>query len=127
MAAAIIKYNNLYLCAQRKISSYSYLSEKYEFPGGKLEDNESLEDALHREIQEELDIEIIIQKELKTIKHIYPDFAVQITFFNCSLKNDVEPKRLDHKNLLWLEKNQLMNVDWAAADLPIVDIIMNQI
>ena len=60
VAAAIIKFDNKFLCLQRGQSQYDYVSFKYEFPGGKLEEDESEKDCLIREIKEELDIDIIV-------------------------------------------------------------------
>ncbi|BBI69883.1 hypothetical protein PKHYL_40740 [Psychrobacter sp. KH172YL61] len=65
VVAAVIKHDDKYLCAQRKKSKFEYLSYKFEFPGGKVESNETLEQALHREILEELDANIEIVSILK--------------------------------------------------------------
>jgi len=76
VVAAIIKFDNKFLCLQRGESTYDYVSLKYEFPGGKLEIGESRQQALIREIKEELDYAIQVEREFLTVEHQYPDFRL---------------------------------------------------
>ena len=124
VVAAIIIKDNRILCTQRSKHKYSYISEKFEFPGGKIEVGETEVEALVREIQEELSIDIAVQSKFLTIEHIYPDFAIKMHSFICSSKNE-EIKFLEHINHCWLYKEELMKLDWAAADLPIVKKLIN--
>ena len=119
VVAAVIVHESKILCVQRNQNKYDYISFKYEFPGGKVEENESQEDAIIREIQEELNLNISIQKHLITINHSYPDFHITMNTFlcNCSSKDIVLNEHIDAK---WLDVKELSNLDWAAADLPIV-------
>nr|WP_315024351.1 (deoxy)nucleoside triphosphate pyrophosphohydrolase [uncultured Aminipila sp.] len=126
VVAAILIYNNKILCAQRAEGKYEYISYKYEFPGGKLEAGESPEEALHRELIEEMDVNVDINKMkyFNTVNHEYPDFKIKMQSFICNVENaNINLK--EHVSIKWLEKNQLNTLDWAAADLPIVEKLMN--
>jgi 8-oxo-dGTP diphosphatase len=124
VVAAIIINGEHILCLQRKESKYSYVSHKYEFPGGKIENGESKEQALLREIKEELELDILIEKEFITVNHVYPDFSLTMHSFICtSEKNDFSLK--EHVAFEWLKKDELSMLDWAAADIPIVDQLMH--
>lgn len=125
VVAAILIYNNKILCAQRAEGKYEYISYKYEFPGGKLEAGESPEEALHRELIEEMDVNVDINKMqyFYTVNHEYPDFKIKMQSFICNVENtNVNLK--EHVSITWLEKKQLNTLDWAAADLPIVEKLM---
>jgi 8-oxo-dGTP diphosphatase len=123
VAAAVIKKDDLYLCARRKENKYKYLSKKFEFPGGKVESGETLQEALVREIYEELGVKVCINNELKKVQHEYPDFKVEITFFSCNFVDNYQYVNFDHEEIIWLPAAELALLDWAAADLPIVDLL----
>ena len=123
VVAAIIVNNNKILCVQRDINKYEYISNKYEFPGGKVELGESTVDALKREIKEELQISISIQEEFLTVHHQYPDFELTMHSFICQT-NDNSLTLTEHINYQWLYKHELNSLDWAAADIPIVEELM---
>lgn len=125
VVAAIIYFEDKILCVQRPKSKLSYISEKFEFPGGKIEENETKKEALEREIFEELKIPINIKSFFMTVVHNYPDFELTMHSFIC----EVETKELiltEHISLEWLNLNELKKLDWAGADIPMVDkLIMN--
>ena len=123
VVAAIIKFGNKFLCLQRDQSQYDYVSLKYEFPGGKLEANESREEALIREIKEELNYDIQIEQRFLTVEHRYPDFQLLMHSYLCTTK-DTHFILTEHINYKWLTVNQLDYLDWAAADMPIVEKLM---
>ena len=120
VVAAIIIKDKKILCVQRKESKLPYISKKYEFPGGKMEPGETREETIIREIKEELAIDIIVKEEFLTITHQYPDFHITMHSFICK-SNDTEVTLTEHINFQWLGKEELNKLDWAAADIPIVN------
>ena len=119
VVAAIIFNQDKILCVQRGFNKYNYISKKYEFPGGKIEIGESDEEALKREIYEELSMDIEINKFFMIVNHQYPDFHLNMQAYECLCKNNtvILSEHIDYK---WLEINELSQLDWAAADLPII-------
>jgi 8-oxo-dGTP diphosphatase len=126
VVAAIIQKQNQFLCLQRGPNKYEYISHKFEFPGGKQEENESKEEALIREIKEELNIEIDIVSEYLTVHHTYPDFKLIMHSFLCTAK-DYNFQLSEHIDFKWLKAQELDQLDWAAADIPIVEKLMSEI
>lgn len=124
VVAAIIFNDNKILCVQRGENKYSYISKKYEFPGGKIENGEKKEEAIKREIMEELEMEIKLVKKFLTIKHAYPDFHLTMYSYICTCENPSFTLS-EHINFKWLNKHELIQLDWAAADIPIVEKLMN--
>lgn len=119
VACAIIKQGNKTLCLQR--SSKMSLPLKWEFPGGKLEDNETPEECLKREILEELKIEIKIIKQLTRNKHQYEsNKVVMLIPFVCEIVKG-QIVLTEHESFKWLKGNKLKTLDWAAADVPILE------
>jgi 8-oxo-dGTP diphosphatase len=120
VVAAVIFHNNKILCVQRGENKYSYIAFKYEFPGGKVENGETNEVAIKREILEELNLEISIDSQFLTVNHEYPDFILTMHSFICSCDNP-SIELSEHIDFKWLDKTELKTLDWAAADVPIVD------
>jgi len=123
VVAAIIRFENKFLCVQRGKGKYDYISFKYEFPGGKIEPGESLDQALKREIKEELQYNIHVKEKFLTVEYRYPDFQLKMHSYLCSAV-DTNFTLTEHINYHWLEINQLDDLDWAAADIPIVEKLM---
>ncbi|WP_278034509.1 (deoxy)nucleoside triphosphate pyrophosphohydrolase [Flavobacterium nitratireducens] len=121
VVAAIIYFENKILCVQRPQNKLPYISEKFEFPGGKIEKGETKIEALNRELTEELNI---INADIKslflTVVHQYPDFELTMHGFICEVKT---PELILNEHIAheWLSLNELKKLDWAAADIPIVD------
>ena len=120
VVAAVIQYENKILCVQRNVAKYDYISLKYEFPGGKVEQGETPEQAIIREIREELCMEISVDSYLMTVEHDYPDFSISLETYIC---NTVTPALtlVEHIDYKWLDASDLQTLDWAAADQPIVE------
>lgn len=125
VVAAIIYYEDKILCVQRPKNKLSYISEKFEFPGGKIEQGETHEEALRRELIEELNILTEIKSFFFTVVHEYSDFELTMHSFICEVKTK-ELILNEHIAQEWLSINELNKLDWAAADIPIVNkLVMN--
>ena len=124
VVAGVVRNGSKFLCVKRGPHKFPYISEKWEFPGGKLEEGESSEAALKRELKEELELEAINFSYLITVDHVYPDFRIIMETFLCD-STSVDFVLNEHKTGLWLSPDQMTNVDWAAADVPIVNALLN--
>jgi len=120
VTAAVIIQDNRILCVQRNENKYDYISKKWEFPGGKVEENEQLVETIKREIQEELNLIIGVKSFLIQVNHQYPDFKLKMDTFICEIING-NLKLNEHIDYKWLTVEELSFLDWAAADLPIVE------
>lgn len=98
---------------------------KWEFPGGKIEANETAEECLIREIKEELNIEIEITASLSPNDYQYPDKLIRLIPFICRQK-DGEIILKEHAGYKWLDVKDLLDLDWAEADVPIVKRYLNR-
>lgn len=129
VVAAVIVKDNTILATQR---GYGEFKGKWEFPGGKIQDNESKEEALIREIKEELNASINVDKYLTTVEYDYPEFHLTMHTYICSLNNDIEfvyhnSNELEHDNMVWLEENDLDKLDWLPADIEIISAYRKEI
>ncbi len=126
VVAGVIFWKDLVLCVQRPKNNLHYISEKFEFPGGKIEKGETKEAALHRELLEELNLSTKIKSFFLTVVHEYPDFELTMHSYLCEA-NSKELTLNEHIDQKWLKINELTALDWAAADIPIVDkLILNE-
>lgn len=117
VACAIIEQDGTVLAAQR--SATMTLPLKWELPGGKIEAGESPEECLIRELEEELGISVFIGAALSPATHGYPDFTVTLYPFTCRLAGgEITPH--EHHALKWIEPERMPELDWAAADLPVI-------
>lgn len=128
VVAAIIIYEDRILCMQRNKGKYDYVSYKYEFPGGKIEDGETQMAALERELREEMALAVQIRKEdfFMTVEHTYPDFKIKMHSYICKVDTPhfIRKEHVDHK---WLKVEELMALDWAPADIPIVEKLQKEL
>ena len=119
VVAALIKQENKVLATQR---GYGEWKDGWEFPGGKIEAGETPEEALRREILEELAVEVEVQSRLVTVGYDYPQFHLTMHCYWCRLLKG-EPTLLEHEAARWLTRDQLDSVDWLPADLEVVAAI----
>jgi 8-oxo-dGTP diphosphatase len=118
VVAAVIEKDRKILCVQRGVSELTYISKKWEFPGGKIESGESEQETIVREIQEELHMRFVVGEKLMVVEHTYPDFHLTMhTYSGTSLG---EPILTEHLEYRWLTPSELHQLDWAAADVPVV-------
>lgn len=120
VVGAVVIRDGLVMCAQR--GPDGNLPGLWEFPGGKIEPGESKQDALTREITEELGCSIEVGSEITTTTHVYEFGEVTLTTYYCVLV-DGTPTLTEHVAIMWLRPDQLDAVHWAPADVPAVALI----
>ena len=119
VVAAIIIDDGKVFATQR---GYGEFKDGWEFPGGKVEADESPEKAIIREIKEELDTEVEVKELLDTVEYDYPNFHLSMDCFICSIKSgDLVLK--EHEAAAWLTKETLYSVDWLPADQGLIGMI----
>ena len=104
---------------------YGDYKDWWEFPGGKVEPGETPKEALVREIREELDAEIEVERFLTTVEYDYPAFHLSMDCFWCNLKNG-HLTLLEHEAARWLPLENLWQVDWLPADVLVVKAILEE-
>ena len=116
VVAAVIKNEDKIFATQR---GYGEFKDGWEFPGGKIEAGETPQQALKREIREELDTVIEVGKHIDTIEYDYPTFHLSMDCFWAEIvKGDLVLR--EHEAAKWLTKEQLGSVDWLPADLGLI-------
>ena len=119
VAAAVIRKDNKIFATQRGYGPYK---DWWEFPGGKIEQGESPEQALIREIKEELDADIAVERYLCRVEYDYPEFHLSMDCFWSHLEKG-SLKLLEHEAAKWLPMDDLMQVQWLPADIGVVQEI----
>ena len=117
VVAAILRKDNRIFATQR---GYGEFKDGWEFPGGKIEENESPRDAIVREIKEELAADIIVGELLTTVEYDYPNFHLSMDCFWAELAPGSDMKLLEHEAAKWLDVNELESVEWLPADVEVV-------
>ncbi len=112
VAAAIIERDRRVLVCQR---GYGEQKGLWEFPGGKIEEGESGEDALRRELVEELDMAVTIDRQFQVIEYDYPTFHIILYCYHCTLLRDDFILK-EHLASRWVSSKELEEVDWLGAD-----------
>jgi 8-oxo-dGTP diphosphatase len=118
VVCALIERQDRLLAAKR--ASGQSMAGMWEFPGGKIRDGEKPEDAIVREIREELGCGIRPIRLLTAHTHDYPDLTVTLVPYLCVLI-DGEPRAIEHAQLRWAAKDELLDLEWSAADVPILE------
>lgn len=123
VVAAIIVDKDRIFATQR---GYGEFKDGWEFPGGKIEEHETPEEALFREIKEELDTEINVGNLLDTVEYDYPNFHLSMDCFMCTIKKGNLILK-EHEAAKWLHQNELDSVDWLPADKGLIDKIQEKL
>ena len=120
VVAAIIRKGDRIFATQR---GYGEFKDGWEFPGGKVEPGETPEEALIREIREELDADIEVGSLLTTVEYDYPKFHLSMDCFWAELVPGSEMKLIEHEACRWLSIDELAEVDWLPADIEVIRAI----
>ena len=122
VAAAIIYQEGKILLTRRKLDADQ--GGLWEFPGGKQESGEMLEQCLRRELKEEIDITVGVLRPFAVVHHCYPQKKVELHFFTCSLDQGA-PKALGCLEMAWVSPHELSSYEFPAADQPVLQKIRN--
>ena len=119
VVAAIIRKDKSVFATQRGYGDYK---DWWEFPGGKVEPGETPEEALVREIREELDTDIAVENYLTTVEHDYPEFHLSMDCYWCRVESG-KLTLLEHEAARWLRLGDLRQINWLPADVQVVEAI----
>ncbi len=119
VAAALLFDRGKVFAAKRGDSPYPYVAHKYEFPGGKIEAGESGEDAVKRELLEELNLTVEVGGLYAKLTYTYPDFIITLSLYECTMTSDFQLK--EHESYSWISPKDLRAEEWAPADADIVE------
>ena len=125
VVAAIIFFENKILVTQRKFSKNSAFSYKYEFPGGKVEDNEDKIMALRRELMEELNLEITSFKHFASYNYNYDINKIKLNFFVSNV-TELKITLKVHESYKLVTVRQLSQLDWLAADYEVIKMLQSK-
>ena len=117
VSAAVIAHNGKIFATQR---GYGQYKDYWEFPGGKREEGESGEDAIIREIKEELNVDIAVDSYLTTVEYQYPEFFLVMDVYLCSIVSG-EISLSVHEDARWLSAIDIDTVDWLPADIAVIE------
>jgi len=121
VAAAILQREGKILLTRRRLDAYQ--GGLWEFPGGKREADETLEQCLRRELKEEIDIEICDVRPFYTLHHRYPEKEVELNIFTCSIHQG-EPKAIECIEMAWVHRHELSSYEFPTADQPVLQKIL---
>lgn len=119
VVAGVIKDGNKFFATQR---GYGDFKGGWEFPGGKMEPGETPQQALARELKEELTVDVSVEDFICTVEYDYPNFHLTMHCFYCSVIGG-ELKLLEHEAAKWLEKENIRSVEWLPADIAVVEAL----
>jgi len=122
VAAAVIRHRGRVFATQR---GYGPWKDWWEFPGGKIEPGETPQEALAREIREELDTDVEVGEKLADVEYDYPDFHLSMSCFACRLLSGM-PVLKEHESARWLLPEELNTVGWLPADRAVIAKLRNE-
>jgi len=120
LCGLIIKDQQILICRRKPEKS---LGGYWEFPGGKLEEGETYEECLARELQEELDLRVTVKNHFKTVIHQYDLKTIELISYRCETE-DAAIKLVDHDQIEWIEVPDLLKWNLAPADVPIAEALI---
>ncbi len=118
VAAALLFDKGRIFATKRGDSPYPYVAHKYEFPGGKIETGESGQEAVKRELKEELDLDVTVGGLYAKHTFEYPDFIITLSLYECDMRSDFQLK--EHESYAWISPKDLKEEEWAPADADIL-------
>lgn len=121
VCGVIFKDEQVFLCRRKAKKS---LAGYWEFPGGKIEVDETEEESLHRELQEELGMKVIVGKHFKSVIHAYDTVTIELIAYLCQFQ-EATYTLSDHDQYEWVDKEHLLDWNLAPADIPIAQALMN--
>ena len=121
VVAAVIQHQDRFLVTRRQDGVH--LAGFWEFPGGKVADSESHDAALRRELQEELDVQIVVNDLLLETSHQYPERVVQLFFYRCDLLGT--PRPMIGQEMAWVERSELPSLSFPPADDELIQRLTN--
>ena len=122
VVVAVVMHDGEVLCMQKGRTKYDYTSFHWEFPGGKIEEGETPEEALHRELLEEMGYDVCVGEHIVTVEHTYPDFAITMAAYRCTATSREFVMR-EHSAALWVKPSELLQLPWCEADVPIAEAV----
>jgi 8-oxo-dGTP diphosphatase len=120
VAAAVVEIDGRFLVTRRHKGAH--LEGFWEFPGGKCEEGETLQECLARELSEELDVPSRVGAEIFSTTHTYPERAVELHFFSCELFG--EPRPMLDQEMRWVPRDELASLEFPPADAELIKILM---
>lgn len=123
VVAALIWDNDKFMICQRPKDKARPLL--WEFAGGKVDKGETKEEALKRELKEELDIEVKVMDVFTSVVHKYDDITINLTVFNTQIIKGI-PKKIEHNDIRWIKADEIKDYDFCPADKNILKEISNE-